>query len=619
MIIYKIENKINHKKYIGSTKKTLEQRYKRHLRTLRAGNHNPKFQEDFDKYGEDAFTVSVLANLKSEHELIEKEKYYIKKYNSIEDGYNYSTYSSRGKNTNPDEEVIYKLSQSIKNSWSRGSRFSLASIQNISNSQKERRLFNHENSDNIKNSVQDFWNNISQEEREYRGKKVSYNYYLKNPKDTSQFYEEETWFLNDILEIEKKEIERQNNEIQLIASENYYSDNVRYALSSVLGYRYGEGYPNFGLKDGDFRYYAGQDNIDKIETFCIEQAKKVFHADHANVQPNSGVCMNEYVYFAWANPGDTIMAMDISMGHLSHVSPISNLAKVFKPIYYGVDENEIINYKEIEEKIIKYKPRILVIGYSAYTRMPDFGRIATFVKENSPNTLLMADMSHVAGLIAAGFYDNPLDKGFHVMTTTTHKTLGGNRGGLILSNGVVSSPLKKPEHTLENIPTLIDRSVFPSGAGGAHFNEVMAKAITLCEAQTFGFKVNAEKIMIYAKIMEEKFKKMGYRLISNGTDSHMIVIDCLESLNMTGGEAEKKLQNFGIIVNKNAIPNDKGSKFNPSGIRIGTPCITKRGFNRGDVSLLCSIIDSILRDTDSKDIIVDNIKLLTDKYPVFQF
>lgn len=421
-------------------------------------------------------------------------------------------------------------------------------------------------------------------------------------------------FYKELREIEKLsdlESVRLDNEIQLIASENYYSSNIRRALSSKFGMRYAEGFPNN-------RYYAGQKYTDLLESKAIELACKLFNADHANVQPNSGCDTNEAVYFAWANPGDTILAMNLSSGgHLSHALPIANMFKVFKSETYGVDEDGIINYLEIEEKLKQFKPSILLIGYSAYSRIPDFEKIVKLRNEFSPETMLMADMAHVAGLIAAKQHPNPLDFGFNVMTTTTHKTLRGNRGGLILSKGIKPTNYnKEPEHKLENLPTLIDRSVFPKSHGGPHMNEIMAKAICFLEALQPEFVEYQKQVIKNAKTLSDELINRGYKIFTNGTDNHLLLIDIKKSIGISGGEAEKKLENIGIICNKNGIPNDDAPKFNPSGIRIGTPAVTTRGMKEEEMKKIAYLIDSCLREIDNEKNLKLEVLKLANEFPI---
>lgn len=389
-----------------------------------------------------------------------------------------------------------------------------------------------------------------------------------------------------------QEEERQKREIQLIASENYISPEIRAAMGSRLNNRYSEGMPGY-------KYYGGQEILEKIENKAIELAKELFHADHANVQPHAGAQANMAVYNAWCEPGDTILGLSLDDGgHLTHGSPVTQAAKFYNFVSYGLDENGYIDLEDLKNKIIEHQPKIILIGYSAYSRIPDFAKINQIRNEYAPDALLMADMAHVAGLIAAGVHPNPLDAGFNVMTTTTHKSLRGPRGGLILSMGKVSNPLKKPEHTLENVPTLIDRSVFPGTQGGPICQMIAAKAICFAEAKTPEFKKYAEQILKNAKAMEKVFAENAVMMQTGGTDNHLILINVKKSFGISGKEAEKRLEEVGIIVNKNAVHNDTGTKANPDGIRLGTPAITTRGFDENDCSKLADIIVTVLGEKD---------------------
>ena len=399
----------------------------------------------------------------------------------------------------------------------------------------------------------------------------------------------------DLIEAEKG---RQSEGLELIPSENYVSSNVLKAMGSVLTNKYSEGYPNFeGLLDWDeseiaekelpnYRYYGGQENIDRIERLAISRACKLFHADHANVQPHSGANANEAVYFAWCEPGDKILAMSLPAGgHLTHGSPVTRSAKIYDFISYGVTSDGDINYDELEKKALAEKPRIVLIGYSAFMKIPDFKRIGALIKK-LPETLFMADMAHVAGLIAGGVHPNPLDYGFHVVTTTTHKTLRGPRGGLILSKGKVGSPLKKPEKTLENIPVLIDRAVFPGTQGGPLEHVIAAKAVAFGEDLQPEFKEYAANIVENAKVLSEALIKKGFVLQGGGTENHLVLIDMKSSFNIDGKLFEIALDKVGLTLNANALPSDKGGAFRPSGVRLGTPAMTTRGLGVSEMKLV---------------------------------
>lgn len=380
---------------------------------------------------------------------------------------------------------------------------------------------------------------------------------------------------NEIFNTIKKEEQRQREGLELIPSENYVSRPVLNALGSVLTNKYSEGYPGK-------RYYGGQENTDIIESLAIERAKKIFKADHVNVQPHSGANANEAVYNAWLEVGDTVLGMDLAQGgHLTHGSPVTRSGKIYNFVRYGLDENGDIDYEDIEKKAEKYRPKIILAGFSAYPGEINYGRIAEIGKKY--NALLMADVAHIAGLIAGGVADNPFDYSFHVVTTTTHKTLRGPRGGMILSKGVVSNPLKKVEKTIENIPTLIDRSVFPGTQGGPQMHSIAAKAVALYEALQPEFKQYAEQVVKNAITLAEELKKKGFKLVTNGTKNHLILADVYSSFGIDGKEAEKVMDKIGLTLNANSIPNDQLTMFKPSGIRLGTPAITSRGMTEKDM------------------------------------
>lgn len=411
-----------------------------------------------------------------------------------------------------------------------------------------------------------------------------------------------------IFDLINKEKTRQSEGLELIPSENYVSANVLKAMGSILTNKYSEGYPHFdGIGVGrpddpsfqewdesqiaskilpNYRYYGGQANIDRIERLAIDRACRLFHADHANVQPHSGANANEAVYFAWCQPGDKILAMSLPAGgHLTHGAPVTRSAKIYNFISYGVTKDGDIDYDELEQKALAEQPKIILVGYSAFMKIPDFARVAR-IAANIPGCLLMADMAHVAGLIAGGVHPNPLDYGFHVMTTTTHKTLRGPRGGLILSKGNVTSPLKKPEKTLLNIPILIDRAVFPGTQGGPLEHVIAAKAVSFGEALEPSFKDYARNIVDNAKALAKELKKLGFVLQGGGTDNHLILANVQASFGFDGKTYEKALDMVGLTLNANAIPTDKGGAFRPSGVRLGTPAITTRGLGKAEMKTL---------------------------------
>ena len=395
-----------------------------------------------------------------------------------------------------------------------------------------------------------------------------------------------------IEELIKAEKKRQTDGLELIPSENYVSSDVLQALGSVFTNKYSEGYPGR-------RYYGGQENTDQVEQLAIDRAKKLFKADHANVQPHSGAQANEAVYYAWCEPGDTILAMDLAHGgHLTHGAPVTRSAREYNFIRYGIkniDTGEI-DYEEIRQLALKHKPKIILAGFSAYPRELDYGKFAEI--GNEVGAMLMADMSHIAGLIVSGVAKNPFDYGFHVITTTTHKTLRGPRGGLILSRGIVGNPLKKPEKTLENLPTLIDRAVFPGTQGGPHMHTIAAKAVAFGEALQPEFKDYAEQIVKNAKRLAEELQKRGFKLVTGGTSNHLILADIHSSFGIDGKEAEIAMDKIGLTLNANAIPDDPLPRFRPSGIRLGTPAVTTRGAKEDDME---KIAEWMKRSIDNRD------------------
>ena len=409
-----------------------------------------------------------------------------------------------------------------------------------------------------------------------------------------------------IFQIIADEERRQSEGLELIPSENYVSPQVLKAMGSVLTNKYSEGYPNFEHLDGtdaqvlknagedNYRYYGGQDNTDRIERLAIARARRLFHADHANVQPHSGAQANNAVYNAWLKPGDTVLGMDLAHGgHLTHGAPVTQSAQIYNFISYGTNpETGDLDYDEIERLAMEHKPKIILVGYSAFMKIPDFDRIAK-IGAKIPGCLLMADMAHVAGLIAGGAHPNPLDHGFHVMTTTTHKTLRGPRGGLILSKGKVSNPLMKVGHSLENIPTLIDRSVFPGTQGGPLMHVIAAKAVCFYEAGLPSFRRYARQVVNNAKVLAAELKDAGFVLIGNGTENHLLLIDTIKTCGVDGKTFEKLCDRCGLTLNANAIPNDTRKRFSPSGVRLGTPAITTRGMGENEMRMLATCLNAI--------------------------
>lgn len=393
----------------------------------------------------------------------------------------------------------------------------------------------------------------------------------------------------DLIALEEQ---RQRDGLELIPSENYVSRDVLTALGSVFTNKYSEGYPGR-------RYYGGQDFTDQVEQLAIDRAKQLFNADHANVQPHSGAPANEAVYNAWLEPGDTVLAMDLSHGgHLTHGSPVTRSAQLYNFVRYkmkNIDTGEI-DYDELRALALEHKPKIILAGFSAYPRELDYEKFAAI--GNEVGALLMADMAHIAGLIAGGVAKNPFDYGFHVITTTTHKTLRGPRGGLILSKGVVGNPLKKPEKTLENIPTLIDRSIFPGTQGGPHMHVIAAKAVAFGEALQPEFKDYAAQVVKNAAVLADELQKRGFQLVTGGTSNHLILADVYKSFGIDGKVAEEALDKIGLTLNANSVADDLLPPFRPSGIRLGTPALTTRGLKEEHMS---QIADWMKQAIDVRD------------------
>lgn len=388
------------------------------------------------------------------------------------------------------------------------------------------------------------------------------------------------------------EIERQQTGLELIPSENYVSPDVLKALGSVFTNKYSEGYPGR-------RYYGGQHNTDQIEQLAIDRAKQLFGADHANVQPHSGAQANEAVYYAWCEPGDTILAMDLAHGgHLTHGAPVTRSAREYNFVRYGIKDVKTgeIDYEEIRRLALEHRPKIILAGFSAYPRELDYARFAEIGRE--VGAMLMADMAHIAGLIVGGQAGNPFDYGFHVITTTTHKTLRGPRGGLILSKGVVGNPLKRPEKTLENLPTLIDRAVFPGTQGGPHMHTIAAKAVAFGEALRPEFAAYAQQIVKNAAVLADGLKRGDLKLVTGGTSNHLVLADVYGSFGIDGKTAQERLEASGITANANAIPNDTLPPFRPSGLRLGTPAVTTRGMKENEIKQIAEWIITAIQTDD---------------------
>lgn len=414
----------------------------------------------------------------------------------------------------------------------------------------------------------------------------------------------------DLIAAEEK---RQRDGLELIPSENYVSREVLTALGSVFTNKYSEGYPGK-------RYYGGQEFTDQVEQLAIDRAKQLFKADHANVQPHSGAPANEAVYSAWLEPGDTVLAMDLSHGgHLTHGAPVTRSARLYNFVRYKMKDPATgeIDYDELRSLALQHKPKIILAGFSAYPRELDYAKFAEI--GNEVGALLMADMAHIAGLIAGGVAKNPFDYGFHVITTTTHKTLRGPRGGLILSKGMVGNPLKKPERTIENIPTLIDRSIFPGMQGGPHMHVIAAKAVAFYEALQPEFRDYARQIVKNAASLAGELHSHGFQLVTGGTSNHLILADVYKSFGIDGKVAEVALDKIGLTLNANAVADDPLPPFRPSGIRLGTPAITTRGLKEEHMARIAEWMKQAIDARDDKailDRLRSKVKELVQQFPL---
>jgi len=411
----------------------------------------------------------------------------------------------------------------------------------------------------------------------------------------------------EIAKLIQAEEERQRDGLELIPSENYVSRDVLTAMGSVFTNKYSEGFPHR-------RYYGGQENTDQIEEIAIERAKKLFGADHANVQSLSGAQANEAAYHAWMEPGDTILGMELSHGgHLTHGRPGTVLAKLFNFVRYGMKDVETgeIDYNQLRDLALQHKPKMILAGFSSFPRELDYQKFADIADE--VGAVAIMDMAHLAGLIAGKALKNPFDYGFHMVTTTTHKTLRGPRGGMILTKGTVGNPLKAPEKTIENLPTLVDRTVFPGVQGGPHMHVIAAKAVAFAEADTPEFQAYAQQVLKNSKKLADELMSRGFKLITNGTDNHMVVADVQTSFGIHGGEAEKAMDAIGLNLNKNVIPDDPLPPFRPSGIRLGTPALTTRGLTEEHMAQLA---DWMLAAIHARS---DEAKLATIKGEVVEF
>jgi glycine hydroxymethyltransferase len=397
-----------------------------------------------------------------------------------------------------------------------------------------------------------------------------------------------------IFELIEAEKERQLNGIELIASENFVSDQVMEAAGSVLTNKYAEGYPGK-------RYYGGCEIVDEVEQLAIDRAKILFGADYANVQPHSGSQANTAVFAACLKPGDTILGFDLSHGgHLTHGSPVNFSGKLYNPVFYGVKkETGLIDYNHVAEVAEREKPKMIIAGASAYSRDMDFKRFRKIA--DSVGALLLADISHPSGLIAKGILNDPMQY-CHIVTTTTHKTLRGPRGGLIMMGQDFDNPfgITLKNGNLRKMSSLLDSGVFPGNQGGPLEHIIAAKAIAFGEALTDEFMHYMLQVKKNAQAMAEAFVARGYHIISGGTDNHMMLID-LRNKNITGKDAEQALVKADITVNKNMVPFDDKSPFVTSGIRVGTPAVTTRGLKEDDMESIVAFIDDVIMNFENED------------------
>ena len=408
-------------------------------------------------------------------------------------------------------------------------------------------------------------------------------------------FDELSKFDNEVFEACEAEFARQQHNIELIASENIVSKAVLLAASSVLTNKYAEGYPSK-------RYYGGCHCVDVVENIAIERAKKLFGAEHANVQPHSGASANLAVFFALLEPGDTVMGMNLAHGgHLSHGSPVNISGKYFNIVPYGVDDDtQCIDYDKMEQIALECKPKLIVAGASAYARVIDFARCREIA--DKVGAYLMVDMAHIAGLVAAGVHPSPVPYA-DVVTTTTHKTLRGPRGGLILCK--------------EELAQRINKAIFPGTQGGPLMHIIAAKAVAFGEAMTEEFKEYQRQIVKNCKALENALRAEGFDMVSGGTDNHLILVD-LRSFNVTGKDFEKMLDEVHITANKNAIPNDPQSPFVTSGIRVGTAAVTSRGFMEEDMIKIAHWMKLVATDFEnSKEAILKEVIELCDKHPIY--
>ncbi|WOO35642.1 serine hydroxymethyltransferase [Anaerocolumna sp. AGMB13020] len=410
-------------------------------------------------------------------------------------------------------------------------------------------------------------------------------------------FEEVLGYDPELAEAITKEIGRQEDHIELIASENFVSKAVMAAMGSPLTNKYAEGYPGK-------RYYGGCEFVDIAENLAIERAKQLFGCTYANVQPHSGAQANMAVFFALVKPGDTIMGMNLAHGgHLTHGSPVNMSGSYFNIVPYGVNDEGFIDYEELEKIALSVKPKLIVAGASAYARKIDFRRFREIA--DAAGALLMVDMAHIAGLVAAGLHESPIPYA-HVTTTTTHKTLRGPRGGMILSSIEFAEEYK------------LNKSVFPGIQGGPLMHVIAAKAVCFKEALDPAFKSYAANIIENAQALSKGLTDRGFQIVSGGTDNHLMLVD-LQNKGVTGKEAEKLLDAANITCNKNTIPNDPASPFVTSGIRLGTPAVTTRGMIAADMEVIAEAISLLIADVDKNKVqAMELVKTLTDRYPLYK-
>jgi glycine hydroxymethyltransferase len=413
----------------------------------------------------------------------------------------------------------------------------------------------------------------------------------------------------EIADLIVAEHDRQAGNLQMIPSENHASSDVFSALGSILTDKYAEGYPGQ-------RYYGGCEVVDKVENLARDRAKKLFGVDHVNVQPYSGSPANAEVYMALLDPGDKIMGLALSFGgHLTHGHKVSASGIFYESVQYQTGKDGYLDYDELADRVLAEKPKILVVGATAYPRIFDWQRLREIA--DSVDAWMLADISHIAGLVVAGVHPSPIGIADVVMTTT-HKTLRGPRGAMIMCNGNPSNPLKKVERTKENLPTLIDRAVFPGMQGGPHNHQTAAIAVALREASTPEFKQYGQQIVKNAQKLASELSKRGFNLVTGGTDNHLILAD-VSNFGIVGKQAEDALGAIGITVNKNTVPFDPNGPFNPSGIRMGTPAITTRGMKESDMALIAEWMEKAIKHNDDKDTLNKlsvEVQALAKKFPL---